>query len=66
MQLKGQPSGARMQVNLGNNNKINKSTIGNNNVSHGTNNDSLIKDIVVGIFVTVIGGIILAFVMSLF
>lgn len=47
-----------MSVNIGDNNRINK-TIIDSNIS-GDSKGKIVKDIVVGIIVTVIGGVILA------
>lgn len=52
-----------MSINIGSNNKINRSTIGNNNTEQ--RDKSIIKEIIIAIIATVIGGIILAICLSL-
>ena len=55
-----------MSVKLGNNNKIDDSIIGDNNSQGGSNSSGIVKDIVVGLIVTIAGGLILSFILSLF
>lgn len=52
-----------MSINMGSNNKINQSTIGNNNTEQ--KDKSIIKEIIIAIIATVIGGIILAICLNL-
>lgn len=52
-----------MNINIGNNNKIERSTIGNNNTKQ--DEKSTAKEIIIAIIATVAGGIILAICLNL-
>ena len=52
-----------MSINIGNNNKIKQSIIGNNNLKQ--NEKGIAKEITIAIIATVIGGIILAICLNL-
>ena len=52
-----------MSISIGRTNKINRSTIGNNNTEQ--KDKSIIKEIIIAIIATVIGGIILAICLNL-
>lgn len=52
-----------MSINVGNNNKIKQSIIGNNNAKQ--NEKGIAKEIIIAIVATVIGGIILAICLNL-
>ena len=52
-----------MRIEIGNKNKIKNSNIGNNNkIENEKNSNKILIDILVGLFVTIVGGIILYFV----
>ncbi len=48
-----------MGVKIGNNNKINKSVIGERNKTYPVESGGVTREIIIGIVVTVIGGILL-------
>lgn len=52
-----------MKIEIGNKNKIKNSNIGSNNkIENEKNSNKILIDILVGLFVTIIGGIILYFI----